>query len=486
MSAPITEKSGKGSTQTKTLIVEWQVAEDDHEWHLAKTTTLAVPAPVHHWSRHWWVATAIALLFLLAAGGRLWHQAHAGLSQIEGELQAAVEAGQWQEDRASRMDAKPTGVIESIAQGEPLPGIAHVQLLDLGEDWAIVQVTTMPAWPSGSAQQGELAYRQTRLYRRGASGWYAAAPSAALWGAQRTIETTYFVFHYYALDTEAVAEAAIKLDAFYPDLATSYPFDPDSDGKHQIWVSPEYSLEGAINRSSDGALEIASPAIYLAPTYLSEGDILAQAVLLELLEVLANQSLERQPPLGLYHAETRVYALLRSLGLWQLWSTELPLATLHKPTIQWIYGDVQGKRVPPAFDAKLCSLHQLWRAVPYAIQLPLFCGDPQQLRRYEVGRYLPPVPPRSLAEIHLFTLATPDEPYLGLPEAEQIGLATLLDYAATTYGRQSLSTLITNAASLSSWETLIPATFGVPPSDFETGWQAHLRNHYQVSASAGR
>jgi hypothetical protein len=168
---------------------------------------------------------------------------------------------------------------------------------------------------------------------------------------------------------------------------------------------------------------------------------------------------------------------------------------LHKPTIQWLYNhtlrisdsqhidDVQGKRASPAFDAQLCALHQLWSAAPNVIQLPLFCGDVQQLQRYEVGRFLPFTPPRSLAEIHLFTVAPPDEPYSGLGEAEQVGLATLFDYAAATYGRQSLSTLIANAASFSTWEMLIPATFGISYSDFETGWQAHMRNHYGVSAS---
>lgn len=372
--------------------------------------------------------------------------------------------------------------------------MAQVELLDLGNEWAIVEVTTrltrplgltQPARPWGPTQQEELSYRQTRLYRRDVGGWYAAAPSAALWGAPRTLETTYFIFHYYALDSEAVAEAAIKLDAFYPDLAASYPLDPASNGKRQIWVSPEYSLAGPINTSSGAALEIASPAINLAPTTISEGDILAQAVLLGLLKALSDQSIEHQlPDLSRdYEATTRVYALLESLRLWQLWSTDLPLAALHKPTIEWLFANVQGKRFPPAFNAQLCSLHELWRAAPYAMQIPIFCGDARQVERYEAGRYLLFAPPRSLAEIHLFATAMPDEPYQPLIEAQRVGLATVLDYAATTYGRQSLAKLIANAVSHSTWETLIPASFGVPVSVFETGWQAHLHNYYGVSTS---
>jgi hypothetical protein len=477
MSEPVTKKGGKDSTQAKTLIVEWLLAEDDHEWHAAQTASPPKPTPSHQWGRRWWVASAVALFVLLMAGGWLWHQAQAGLSQIEAELQAAVEADQWQAKRDRRLEAKPSGVTQANAKEQQLPGDAHVQLLDLQEEWAIVRVTTI---------QGELSYRQTLLFRRGASGWYASAPSEALWGAPRTLETTYFIFHYYALDTEAVAAAAVKLDAFYPDLAASHPLDQESDGKRQIRVSPEYSMQGTFNTSPDGALELASPAIYLAPTEISEGDILAQAVLIGLLDVHVEQRPERQllPDRSHdYQAMARVYTLVESLRLWQLLSTELPLAALHRPTIQWIYSDVQGKHAPPAFDAKLCSLHQLWRAAPQAIRIPLFCGDPKQLERYEVGRYLPFYPPRSLAEIHLFAITTPDEPYRVLVESDRLGLATLFDYAATTYGRQSLSTLIANAGILSRWETLIPATFGVSASDFEQGWQAHLRSHYGVSAS---
>src|SRR6185295_8573397 len=126
--APVTKKAGKELPYAKTLIVEWQIAEDDLEWHLAQTGILAAPAPTHHRGRRWWVTTTITLLFLLAAGGWLWHQADAKASQIEGELYAAVEARQWQAERNNRTDAKRTGVIQDITKGEHLPGVAHIQI----------------------------------------------------------------------------------------------------------------------------------------------------------------------------------------------------------------------------------------------------------------------------------------------------------------------------------------------------------------------
>jgi hypothetical protein len=57
---------------------------------------------------------------------------------------------------------------------------------------------------------------------------------------------------------------------------------------------------------------------------------------------------------------------------------------------------------------------------------------------------------------------------------EFIALATLLDYAVTTYGRKETDTLWAVLHEHKTWETLIPAVFGVPVEEFEAGWQAYL------------
>jgi hypothetical protein len=462
--------------QKKAVTVEWVIADDEREWQLAQSADLVTSAPPRNQWRNWWMVTAATLLFLSVASGWLWYQAEIGLDKIEGELQAAVEVSQWQMQRDSQMIAGHTGVIQEIGERVGLPRVSHLEILDLGNEWAIVQVTT---------RQQESSYRQTILYRRDANGWYAATPSAAVWGAPRTLETTYFVFHYYALDNAAVVEAASKLDTIYPGLTASFPLDPASASKRHILISPYFAVEGTFNKTSYTTLKIASPALYLSPTEISEGDILAQAVLMGLLEVFFEQSLYYLLPTAShdYQVIARVYLLLETLRLWQLWNTDLPLATLHKPTIQWLYSDVQDRRTLLAFDTKLCSLHQLWGAAPRSIQIPLFCGDPQQLERYELWRYFPLTPPRSLGEFNLFYAAMPNEPSQVMDEDAPVGLATLFDYAATTYGPQTLPLLIRNATTHSTWKALIPATFGVSRTEFERGWQAYLYNHYGVSSA---
>ena len=492
MFASGTTKTDKDSTHSNTLMVEGEIAEDDQEWQLAQQAVLATPAPVQsggqnwwqRWWQNWWMTMAIVFSCLIVMGSVLWYQAQAGLSQIESELQAAIEANSWRETSNSGVKFTRTGVIQELASSQPLPSEARFQLLDLGKEWAIVNVTTT---------QGELDYRQTRLFRRAANGWYATEPSAALWGRPQVLETTDFVFHYYALDAEAVAEAATKLDAIYPGLAASYPHAPSPDGKRQIWVSPEYSLAGPLHRTATTALEIASPGVYLSPAEISEGDILAQAVLLAMLDVLVDESLDNPLLTDSYDVRARARVLLQGLRLWQLWRTGLPLATLHKPTVQWIlhkpidgrlYSNGSVSRPTPESNARLCALHQLWQDAPPAMQIPLFCGDAQQLVHDEVGRYLPVAAPGSLAAIYLFAPVLPDEPARGVGEAAMVSLATLFDYVATTYGQQSLVALMTNAAVASSWDALIHTTFDVSRSDFETGWQTYLHNHYEISTAS--
>jgi hypothetical protein len=60
-----------------------------------------------------------------------------------------------------------------------------------------------------------------------------------------------------------------------------------------------------------------------------------------------------------------------------------------------------------------------------------------------------------------------------------IMLATVLDYAAATYGQESLPLLLANFASHRSWETLIPATFGTSANKFEEEWQRYLQAKYK-------
>ena len=53
--------------------------------------------------------------------------------------------------------------------------------------------------------------------------------------------------------------------------------------------------------------------------------------------------------------------------------------------------------------------------------------------------------------------------------------ASFVEYAVFAYGRDRLPTLLDGMHRYDTWETLIPAVYGVSAADFETGWQEYLR-----------
>lgn len=61
-----------------------------------------------------------------------------------------------------------------------------------------------------------------------------------------------------------------------------------------------------------------------------------------------------------------------------------------------------------------------------------------------------------------------------------VALATLIEYAVITYGRERLPMLVAGLSQHAGWETLVPAVFNVSAAEFEAGWQAHLATSYGV------
>jgi hypothetical protein len=67
-----------------------------------------------------------------------------------------------------------------------------------------------------------------------------------------------------------------------------------------------------------------------------------------------------------------------------------------------------------------------------------------------------------------------------------VALATLIEYAVATYGRDRLPVLMAGLGQSESWDTLLPAVYGVSSAEFEAGWQAYLADHYAVPVDAAR
>ncbi|HMN31087.1 MAG TPA: hypothetical protein PKE45_23235 [Caldilineaceae bacterium] len=79
-------------------------------------------------------------------------------------------------------------------------------------------------------------------------------------------------------------------------------------------------------RGSD-RLMVASPAVYLAPVELTDADLLAQSIVLPLLDDVLAQASKR-------HAiGPSWWPLLAGLRLWQLWDLDLPLVTWREDVV---------------------------------------------------------------------------------------------------------------------------------------------------------
>jgi hypothetical protein len=222
-----------------------------------------------------------------------------------------------------------------------------------------------------------------------------------------------------------------------------------------------------------------SPARYRAPVELTDSELLAQSLALPLFEHVLAQAHKRHP------IPTTWLPLKSALRLWQLWDLDLPLAAWREDVVKWIYSDLpagppgQLGVLPPRYR-ELCAAHTLWLLSPLQIHVPLYCTDQDQTLWYFYWREVfdPPVRLAQLAApVDREVALSSDMPPISPPD-QTIALATLIEYAVVTYGRERLPVLVAGLGQYDSWDTLLPAVFGVSATEFEEGWQAYLAAHY--------
>lgn len=316
--------------------------------------------------------------------------------------------------------------------------------------------------------------------------WRQTEPDAALWGPARTLETTNFVYHFRQNDEQTVVAVAAQVDALYATMQRNLGLPifsgslPISRGGEKLVIEVNLtSRPGAApsRPSTDSHFSVPSPALYLAPVALSDAQILAQSIALPLLDYLLVQASKHQD------LPSSWQPLLDGLRLWQLWNLELPLALWREDVVQWLYADLPtaaARQPPPLPDryADLCAAHQLWLLSPSQVGIPLRCSRLKLEATYFPWYYLNP--PTHLAQFNL-PLAQHDQLKERRDRGLSVAIATLIEYAVVTYGQEQLPVLVAGLGQYDSWETLLPAVYGVSPATFEAGWQVYLGRHYGVS-----
>jgi hypothetical protein len=109
-------------------------------------------------------------------------------------------------------------------------------------------------------------------------------PTAARWGAARQLESEYFIFHYHALDEEAVRQVYWR---------------PPTGEKLTIAVDPTHE-RGVLDhlRSQEPGIVVASPSATLAPAALAASDLLLQSLVIGLYDQLAVNTITKSCTFG--------------------------------------------------------------------------------------------------------------------------------------------------------------------------------------------
>jgi hypothetical protein len=174
-----------------------------------------------------------------------------------------------------------------------------------------------------------------------------------------------------------------------------------------------------------------------------------------------------------------------------VWDLDLPLAVWREDVVTWLSVGLPATRpgqavVLPERYTALCAAHRLWMVSPVQLHIPLLCVELERTDWYSSGWRIADFP------THLAQLAVPlrlgediDEPdsvQRVRHPGKTVALVTLIDYAVATYGRERLPALVAGLGQYQSWDTLLPAVYGVSAAEFEAGWQAYLSAHYGVPA----
>jgi hypothetical protein len=502
------------TTQKNRADFDWQLCQSDTEW-AAVSQAQAPIAPRPRSPIRRFLPLGLGLLLLLTAGGLRWHSVQTERAAVEAALahtaNAEIGTDAPIEDPLTALPATrssatnlphelPAQGLQRLAQSSlglqaqdrPMldphspDGGAVTRLLRVAGDVAVVEVT-LPA------SHDQPALRQTRVYQRTGSDWVRIAPSATYWGSPLQWEGEHLIFRYYAYDTQAVAAVAAPLDARYAELHRLFLGEPPTQKLAAVVDPAQPPGQIATRTGVTNPLVVASPGVYLAPASISDAELLAQSLLLALLNDLKAQALQRNAGASFQQQaeHARVDQLLEGVQLWQLWQGELPLASWREPVVQWVFSDARPSvpapgEVAPAFRAELCAMHRLWMATPFELDLPLTCHDSiDQAEGYFSWRRST-APPLRLAQVPLMTaeqlIWAYSSAYSPSPHpAAEVALATVLAYAADTYGPERIPLLLAEAGCQEGWATLIPAVFGVNADEFETGWQAYLAHQYGIT-----
>ena len=307
-----------------------------------------------------------------------------------------------------------------------------IQDVELQGDLALVEVTMTGR---GTSQQ-TAPYREVRFYRQTEDGWRRTAPQASFWGPQLQSRTPHFRFSYHQRDQQAVEMAITQIESLYVDLRHDLGLgEPETQKTLAIEVAIGDDLPVDLFGLAfvGDKVAVPSPLLLQVPEGLTYAEVLRQSIAVPLIAYTFDEllSARQQPKCGWQ-------ALVDGFSRWLQWE-DVDLPSWYRQTLD-------------------INLRQWLLENPYP----------------------------KLAQIAPITTSgvgcCPNSCGYGHTDSrmQRIILAeTLIDYAVTAYGREDLR-LIDGLRQHDTWESLIPAVFGVSAKEFESGWHAYLSKRYGI------
>lgn len=479
------------------LTIEWIVAESDDDWDRLATLTHPDKNLRRRRSHSRWVVAGLFLL-LVGIGSWVWPAKQVttlppSVTMTVPEQQesgkAAPDLDSLRADLSGALSESPPGgqsfpkdsawLIGTTIQAPATSPYITIPTLEMQGDTAVALVVM-------HSQYGTPLFRQTRFFRYSDNGWQETEPDVTLWGPERSLETPNFLFRYLQNDESTVKAIAPQIETLYTTLHRNF-------GLLMVPAAEKLLIEISVAQNPGNTMLwynvpdriiVPSPARYRAPAQITDAKLLEQSIALALLEiVLTNASQEHAIGESWQH-------MLDGLLLWQLWAMDEPLSAWRGEIVQWLYSDFStDPGVPlvlPDHYAELCAGHKLWLASPVNIGIPFVCGgqSPEELHWAGWRRY-GPLTRLDQILVPLQQFGGPTQPPVSHP-GQTVAIATLIEYAVATFGRERMPHLGAGLGQYKSWETLITAVYGVSIEEFEAGWQAYLTSQYGIPSMRNR
>lgn len=473
----------KNRVQQRQLL-EWTVCADEQAWEAVQSPVaqpgLNPPAPPTWWIQSWLRYRghlAFPLLLLtLCTGWWGWQRAQTGLAAVESEIETEIVAEFWRDSKPANTPIRKEVQTLGLAKLPSAPGeiVTNLEIRNLGQDWATVEVTLQPA-PDGPS------YHQTRVYQSTKRGWVRVEPTTAYWGARRQLQSQHFIFDYSTMDNEAVIQTVPQIDALYEEMQ-KYLFPGLVLGGDRLTITIEPGQNNQ-KKQEQTRIVVTSPAAMLIPADIATSEVLRQSVLFALYDHIAMQVFTGND------RPRQQYRQQNALRLWLMWEREVPLAVWRDPLVYWLFEPLNTSQRRDTYDAPpfahdLCANHQLWGLYPLELAIPIECwrtsnGEPH----FRVWPYQSTIHAVSLDSLFYGTVTGADDlnnsiymPITPLPEPGPyaIMLATVFEYVSESYGREQVPQLLAEIPHHTNAETLIPALFGISANEFEEKWRRYL------------